>query len=428
MRTKLAGLSLILLAILSIAGCTIVQAPPTTRPLPPSAPPPPPAPSYGYDVGLFYDDLDPYGTWFELAPYGYVWAPASVGRDWRPYTVGRWIYTDYGWTWVSDEDFGWAVFHYGRWVHNRRHGWVWVPGTEWGPAWVAWRAGGGYSGWAPLPPEVGWRVGVGLDLGGVDLDLVIASDAWCFVQDPYILEPRVVVRVEPVVRNVTVVRVTKNVTRYTAVDRRVINKGIDVEHVERVVHKPVPRVKVVNADRPTAPGRKLDTSRNEVRLYRPDVEDRRPAKKPRVSAPPAEPGAPAAARQAGPRSSAPDAVQPSPSSVSPEPDDAVPQPGGNSPSMERRQALERQRLEQRQAAERKSLEERQEVERKNPPKDVPKESLAKRQSEERQHLQQRQERERREAEARRAKEKKAPPPPEQNDEAKDDSDGNNGSR
>lgn len=32
-------------------------------------------------------------------------------------------------------------------------GWVWVPGVEWAPAWVSWRVGGGYIGWAPLPPH-----------------------------------------------------------------------------------------------------------------------------------------------------------------------------------------------------------------------------------------------------------------------------------
>src|SRR5262245_53082136 len=73
MRSKLAGLTLILAAIVSIAGCTIaVQSPPATSPLPPP-PPPAPSPTYGYDIGLFYDDLDPYGSWFELSPYGYVW-------------------------------------------------------------------------------------------------------------------------------------------------------------------------------------------------------------------------------------------------------------------------------------------------------------------------------------------------------------------
>jgi len=405
MRARLAGMTLILVALVATAACTIVTAPPATAPAPP--PPPPPAPGYGYDVGLFYDDLDAYGSWFEMAPYGYVWAPAGVGRDWRPYTVGRWVYSDYGWTWVSDEDFGWAVFHYGRWVHARRYGWVWVPGTTWGPAWVAWRSGGGYSGWAPLPPEARWRAGVGLDLGGADLDVVITSDAWCFVADPYIFEPRVVVRVEPVVQNVTVVKITRNVTHYTVVEKRVVNRGLDIDRVQKVVKQPVPRPRVVAADRPVPPGRKYDAGRDEVHVYRPDVEDRRPERKPRVSAPPPEPGAPAAPKPAGP---------PPPRATSPEPGSPVPPKGGpaapHASSVEHRQALERQRLDQRQEAERKNLEERQAAERKNPPKEVSKEALAKRQTDERQHLDQRQQRERKDAEERHAREKKNPPPDE----------------
>jgi hypothetical protein len=55
----------------------------------------------------------------------------------------------------TDWAWGWAPFHYGRWFYSGEvHGWVWVPDTVWGPAWVEWRAGGGYVGWTPLPPPV----------------------------------------------------------------------------------------------------------------------------------------------------------------------------------------------------------------------------------------------------------------------------------
>ena len=105
--------------------------------------------------GMFYQKLDPYGEWRETNDYGYVWQPrqAEESRDWRPYTEGRWVYSDAGWTWVSDEPFGWATYHYGRWMRLKRVGWVWVPGDEWAPAWVSWRTNKDYVGWAPLPPE-----------------------------------------------------------------------------------------------------------------------------------------------------------------------------------------------------------------------------------------------------------------------------------
>ncbi|MDP9098844.1 MAG: hypothetical protein M3N48_07610, partial [Verrucomicrobiota bacterium] len=105
--------------------------------------------------GMFYQKLDPYGEWRETNDYGYVWQPreAEQSRAWRPYTEGRWVYSDAGWTWVSDEPYGWATYHYGRWLRLKRVGWVWVPGDEWAPAWVSWRTSKDYVGWAPLPPE-----------------------------------------------------------------------------------------------------------------------------------------------------------------------------------------------------------------------------------------------------------------------------------
>ena len=107
-------------------------------------------------VALFYDALDAQGDWFDSDRYGYVWQPAvgKRNKDWRPYTDGRWQWTDYGWTWQSNEAFGWAAYHYGRWARLPQLGWVWVPGSEWAPAWVSWRVRGvQYVGWAPLPPE-----------------------------------------------------------------------------------------------------------------------------------------------------------------------------------------------------------------------------------------------------------------------------------
>lgn len=106
-----------------------------------------------YDV--FYDRLQSDGQWFNDESYGYVWQPniASSDQRWRPYSEGRWAYTDRGWTWVSNEKFGWATYHYGRWAKLSDKGWVWVPGDEWAPAWVSWRESDDYIGWAPLPPE-----------------------------------------------------------------------------------------------------------------------------------------------------------------------------------------------------------------------------------------------------------------------------------
>src|SRR5262249_19805647 len=56
----------------------------------------------------------------------------------------------WGWTWVSSEPWAWT-FHYGSWAWTDAYGWVWLPGTTWGPGWVTWFWADGYVGWMPLP-------------------------------------------------------------------------------------------------------------------------------------------------------------------------------------------------------------------------------------------------------------------------------------
>ena len=118
----------------------------------------------------FKSTLDPYGSWSDDATYGTVWQPSAdvVGADFAPYvTGGHWAYDD-DYVWVSDYDWGWAPFHYGRWVYVTGRGWCWIPGRRYAGAWVSWRYGGpdyGYVGWGPLPPSWYWRDGYAWDLG-----------------------------------------------------------------------------------------------------------------------------------------------------------------------------------------------------------------------------------------------------------------------
>lgn len=96
--------------------------------------------------------LAAHGTWVTVGSYGRCWRPAGVAVEWRPYCSGEWVWTDCGWYWASDEPWAWACYHYGYWAFDPAYGWVWVPDVEWAPAWVSWRVGGGYIGWAPLAP------------------------------------------------------------------------------------------------------------------------------------------------------------------------------------------------------------------------------------------------------------------------------------
>ena len=131
-----------------------------------------PAASSAVYADPFEQPLAPYGEWIVIAPYGRVWRPLGVSPGWRPYLYGQWVWTDEGWFWASDEPWGWATYHYGRWLLDPALGWIWVPAYEWAPAWVVWRSGGGYVGWAPLLPgiEVWWVDPYPLD-----------AAYWCFV-------------------------------------------------------------------------------------------------------------------------------------------------------------------------------------------------------------------------------------------------------
>jgi hypothetical protein len=193
----------------------------------------------------FHQRLSPYGRWETHASYGEVWRP-RVAAGWRPYTTGHWVYTDYGWTWAADESWGWAPFHYGRWYQDASLGWGWVPGNVWAPAWVDWRNGGGYVGWAALPPEAGFSTGVGVSFGGFDLNAALVPSYYCFVPERSILEPRLGTFLVSPTRNVEILRGTSNIQGIGLVNGRVFNQGMSVQRVEQLRGSAVPRVQVAN--------------------------------------------------------------------------------------------------------------------------------------------------------------------------------------
>ncbi len=113
-----------------------------------------PAAAQAEDAIDFRVALEGYGQWVQHPRWGEVWIPEQMPPDWQPYRLGHWAYTEeWGWYWDSEEDFGWVTYHYGRWVFDRGLGWIWIPGRDWGPAWVDWRQGDDFVGWAPLPPD-----------------------------------------------------------------------------------------------------------------------------------------------------------------------------------------------------------------------------------------------------------------------------------
>ncbi|MES2440327.1 MAG: DUF6600 domain-containing protein [Verrucomicrobiota bacterium] len=176
------------------------------------------------DYGMFYDSLASYGSWFETPDYGYVWQPVAVrDANWRPYSRGRWVCSDRGWTWVSEEPFGWATYHYGRWALLRGRGWIWVPGSEWAPCWVSWRENDSHIGWAPLPPETLAYRGQAWD-SSVDAQFGIGALWFSFVDIRNFGGP-VYRHCLPVSGNYTIIQRTTNITYIHIENRQVICGG-----------------------------------------------------------------------------------------------------------------------------------------------------------------------------------------------------------
>jgi len=111
-----------------------------------------------------YEDLDGQGSWTTDPEYGHVWFPRAVQPGWAPYRTGHWAYiAPWGYTWVDDSAWGFAPFHYGRWIS--RHGaWGWIPAPPqlrgavyvrpvYAPALVAWVGVGAGVAWFALGPR-----------------------------------------------------------------------------------------------------------------------------------------------------------------------------------------------------------------------------------------------------------------------------------
>jgi hypothetical protein len=158
------------------------------------------------------EDLDDYGSWRQVPDYGTVWVPDRAPQGWAPYHAGHWAWIDpWGWTWIDDQPYGYAVSHYGRWVRTPDT-WAWVPAPAearpvYAPALVAFvgavLAFGGRSdpgvGWFPLAPHEPYR-------------------------PPYHASPTYITNVNvtnTVIRQTNIVNVVNNVTNIRYVNRTV---------------------------------------------------------------------------------------------------------------------------------------------------------------------------------------------------------------
>ena len=137
-------------------------------------------PSDDVNFQTFYNGMSTDGDWIpvdqsEIAPdqiqnsddpsyvdqdvdQNYIWRPYEAhDQNWNPYSNGRWEWTNRGWVWLSDYDWGWAAYHYGRWWYSPIYGWVWSPGHTWAASWVTFYCDDDYIGWYPVTPWSHWH-------------------------------------------------------------------------------------------------------------------------------------------------------------------------------------------------------------------------------------------------------------------------------
>ena len=212
---------------------------------------------------FFYDNLSPYGTWIDYPNYGHVWNP-HVNGDFRPYsTNGHWVSSAEGWAWASDYSWGWAPFHYGRWIYDDMYGWLWIPGYDWSPAWVTWGYVDDFYCWAPLMP-------------GIDVSLQFGSWRphsfyWNVCSRDHIYDRNLSVAIERPDHIANVVNRIQVINNFntTKTHNLYYSKGPDVRDVQKYVNQKIEQTSM----RDVSKIREVKHSGNVMNVYRPAIQD-----------------------------------------------------------------------------------------------------------------------------------------------------------
>lgn len=210
---------------------------------------------------VFYDDLSPYGYWVNNPGYGYIWIP-DYGPDFVPYySNGYWVFTDFGWTWVSYYQWGWAPFHYGRWAYDDLYGWFWVPDDIWGPAWVSWRMSPGYYGWVPLGPNISFAL-------AIDGSYNPPANYWVFVNTNYMGSHDIYLHYSPRKNN------SGYISQSTVINHTYVNDKSNASYIAGPKREEVEKaggIKIKQMSIKESTKHATSVRNNELAIYKPDI-------------------------------------------------------------------------------------------------------------------------------------------------------------
>ncbi len=131
-----------------------------------------------------------------------------------------------------------------------KQGWIWIPGTVWGPGWVAWRYGAAYIGWAALPPGVGYDEKTGLRWGDVNLLDKTYLPYWVFVPGRLLLDQQLSRHALPPSRTGALLRATRDATRFARRNGLIFCDGPSPDIVRSRFRRPVPRYRTRRVNTP----------------------------------------------------------------------------------------------------------------------------------------------------------------------------------
>jgi hypothetical protein len=144
---------------------------------------------------------------------------------------------------------------------------------------VVWRHRPGWVGWAPLPQQIGWRAGFGLEFGNVDIDRLIEPHCYSFVDERLFSARNLHQHIQLEARNVTLLRDASRTADYSVVGDRVVNRGIAVEQIERDTGQKIRRHRLVDANA----ARPDEVRGDDVVVFRPKLERKGTERAPRVT-------------------------------------------------------------------------------------------------------------------------------------------------